>query len=98
MEVDIEEMLKQQKEEILKSGKYVQVEILVGKNTNPLCHVECKASTFELAHAIKTMEETKKAIIKKDPNVLLALKCIDYKETIVKDSREEGFEKMKGGD
>ena len=31
MKVDFEELLKQQKEEILKSGKYVKVEILMRK-------------------------------------------------------------------
>ena len=44
------------------------------------------------------MEEIKKALISKNPLVLLALEKINVTETIMKDSRKDDIEKMKGDD
>ena len=93
-------MMKQNKEAILESGRYVHLEILIGKNNElPYSHIECKkAGAEELAILIRNMEEAKKAIIEKDPLTLIALSKTKVKQTIVKDSDKEGYSIMKGGE
>ena len=97
MEVNFDEMQKQNKKEILKSNKYVKIEILIGKG-NDLPYANCqvsKASDNEVAIAIKTMEEIKKALIQRNPLLLFALETIKVDETFIKDSRKEGFTKVR---
>lgn len=96
MEVNFDEMMKQNKEEILKSNEYLRIEILIGKG-NDLPYAVCKsqASVKEIAIGIKTMEEMKQALIQNNPLVLEALKKTKIVETFVKDSEKEGLTKLK---
>ena len=98
MEVDIRELSEQRKKEILKSGKYVKIEILIGIDDDipySNCHFK-ECTPFELARAVKCMEELGKVIKKQEPIINLILPKLEISKSYIKDSREKGFKVMEG--
>lgn len=72
MNVDIEELQKQKKEQIYKTGRYVEVSILVPKDKELDYFVEMnvkKASPLEVAKAVKIMKDLEEKIYKNDPMI-----------------------------
>lgn len=100
IEVNFEELAEQNKELILKSGKFAHAEILIGKD-NDLPYAQFntqEAGLIEIAMLIKTMEEMVNAIINKEPLVLKALDAISINKTIITTAGEDGYQIMKGGE
>lgn len=79
--IDVPEMERQRREKILESGKYLQLEIIIGKNeTTPVAQMKIKNITsMEMANLLGAMEEIKKTIIQKDPFAYQIYKKFDFK-------------------
>lgn len=69
MKINIEELQKQRKEAILKSGKYCKAEIVIGKNDpSPIMCVDVKhVGTKEMALLMLSLRETIVELAKKEP-------------------------------
>ena len=83
MNVDIEEMNKQKKDMILKSGKYVEINILVPRDDGlePITEFNCnKCSSIEVAKTIKCMKALEETLYKKDPflKMIVSLMVDEY--------------------
>lgn len=79
MKIDKYELLKQKKEEILKSGEYVRLEIIIPtttadeKRVDPLTQLEVKnTNTVTLWCLYNMLDSIKETLIKKDPAIKLA--------------------------
>lgn len=93
MEIDFNELQKQRKEEIIKSGNYCKAEIVIGKNENmPIAQIEVeKISSKEVALLMGTMKEMIVALAKKDPAAYYIFQNMQFGNSTVieKDLREE---------
>lgn len=94
MEVDIKEMQKQRKEEILKSGKYALVEVVVGENEIcPIGRVEMrKISLTDKAKVILTLDSILEHIIRKEPEAFEIAKGMKAVEQVIEtpiDNKED---------
>lgn len=93
---DKEELVNQQKEEILKSGKFAKIEIIVGEDESdlPYVRVETHCSTKTIAKALLCLGETKKQIEKDCPEAYLVSKFVlgigKVKEVELNDEESEG--------
>ena len=69
MKINIEELQKQRKEAILKSGKYCKAEIVIGKNDHsPIMCVDAKhVGAKEIALLMLSLRETIVDLAKKKP-------------------------------
>ena len=85
MEIDFNELQKQRKEEILKSGKYCKAEIIIGKCDNmPIAHIEVeKVSSKEVALLMGTMKEMIVSLAKKDPAAYYIFQNMKFDNTTV---------------
>lgn len=69
MYVDFEELSKQKKEQILKSGQYCSMEVIIGKNDrSPIMNI-CveQVGSKEIALLMLTMKDAIVQLAKKDP-------------------------------
>lgn len=69
MEFDIKELQKQRRKELIESGEFARIEIVVGENDNmPYIQSEiCKVTLPTIMGILISMDSLKKEIIKKFP-------------------------------
>lgn len=68
MKVNIPEMEKQRREYIIKTGKYAEVHVTVGQDTNPVCNITVKGvGNEEVALLIATLNAMISTISKTAP-------------------------------
>ena len=80
MKVDLEELNKQKREQILNYGKYVEISIIISgdKQMSPVCGCTCKnVSSVEIAKAVKCMQSMEEAIYRKEPSIRMLVTCIE---------------------
>lgn len=96
LNVNIEELEKQRREEILKSGRFCLAEVIVGKgDREPIAHIAVEnVSPIEVGTLILVLEQMVKTLIEKEPEAYLFAKQMNCKINTIEKTNEEKEEEQ----
>ena len=96
MKIDMEELQKQRREEILNKGNYLRIEIIVPRietsdvGTIPVIEVKQKGgNAFTILGALQCLEDVKNSLIERHPEVLILRNLYKAKTKPIQEEGEE---------